>query len=117
MTQFATTKSQPLEVKYALNMLILLSLYPIAWTISMALGAVLKNQILILLTMCTWKLAWSFGSLLWVGLMVYHFVFFQSYRKKLIWPLLLMFIGCLILYMVEKSDWQGLGSQYLNLAI
>lgn len=117
MTQITATKAQPLEVKYALNMLILLSLYPFAWTIAMALGELWKNQVLILLTMCTWKLAWSFGSLLWIGLMVYHFVFFKTYRHKLVWPLLLMVVGCLMLYLVNKYDWHGLGSQYLNLGI
>ncbi|MBX7180470.1 MAG: hypothetical protein K1X82_00030 [Bacteroidia bacterium] len=117
MNHLSSTSSRPLDVNYGIKMLVALSLYPFVWTICLGLGEIFQNQILILLTMCTWKVAWSLGSIIWIVLLVYHFTFFQSYRKHLIWPLVIMGSGCTLLYFIEKWDWFGIGSQYLNLGI
>jgi len=74
------------------------------WTTGILIYALVKSQVLIVTIMFTWVLFLYFGSLTWVGLLIFLTVKKRITIKRTLLHVLILAIGTLVAYYVCEED-------------
>lgn len=106
-----TTTPKPISGK-TLNVLRLLSAYPLFWTIGILLGGLLKSPSFVIFIMATWVIALYIGTLTWLGLAIYLTLKKKITTKEILLHLIFVITGIIAAYFVYEFDILNSGVKY-----
>ena len=114
MENVQTVSNNPSRGEIAINIVELLTWYPLFFAISSLVGSYFKWDPFIMFIMPTWMIAFYIGSLLWLILIIWLLVRKIISMKKTLIYFLIAAVGIVISFLVWSYDFFNYGFKYID---